>query len=192
MSATTATPVALRPALRLGERSRITLWQIVVMVVVLLPWEVLTRIPWFQEHTVLDPFFVSRPSLIALKLWDWTFGAQAGFLWPHLVSTLWATLLGFVIGSGTGFAAGLALSQYRFLNKVLSPYIVALNSTPRIAFVPLITMMFGLGLLSKVVTSWFVVFFVVFFNAYKGGHQHRARAVGFLPHARRVAAAGHA
>jgi len=74
-----------------------------------------------------------------------------------------------VIGSGTGFAAGLALSQHRFLNKVLSPYIVALNSTPRIAFVPLITMIFGLGLLSKVVTSWFVVFFVVFFNAYKGG-----------------------
>ncbi len=167
MSVTFAKPGA--PALGFGERGRVVFWQIVVLAAVLGPWEGLTRIPWFQEHTMLDPFFVSRPSLIAMKLWDWTFGAQAGFLWPHLASTLWATLLGFVIGSGTGFAAGLALSQYRFLNKVLSPYIVALNSTPRIAFVPLITMTFGLGLPSKVVTSWFVVFFVVFFNAYKGG-----------------------
>jgi NitT/TauT family transport system permease protein len=152
-----------------GDRVRVLAWQCITLAIVLLPWEILTRIPWFQEHTILDPFFISRPSLIVLKLWDWTFGAQAGFLWPHLLSTLWATLLGFIVGSGTGFAAGLALSQYSFLNRVLSPFIVALNSSPRIAFVPLITMMFGLGLLSKVVTSWFVVFFVVFFNAYKGG-----------------------
>ncbi len=168
-----------RPRARFGERSQVFAWQIFVMAVILVPWEVLTRIEWFQTHTVLDPFFVSRPSLILLKLWDWTFGAQAGFLWPHLASTLWATLLGFVIGSSTGFAAGLALSQYRFLNKVLSPYIVALNSSPRIAFVPLITMMFGLGLLSKVVTSWFVVFFVVFFNAYKGGNSIERELLDF-------------
>ncbi len=144
-------------------------WQVAVLLGVLGPWEGLTRIAWFRAHTIFDPFFISRPSLVLAKLWDWTFGAHHGFLWPHLVSTLWATMLGFLIGTATGFVAGLALSQNRFLNRVLSPYIVALNSTPRIAFVPLITMMFGLGLLSKVVTSWFVVFFVVFFNAYKGG-----------------------
>jgi NitT/TauT family transport system permease protein len=174
-----ATALDARAAAFFGERSRVFAWQICVLAIILLPWEVLTRVPWFQAHTILDPFFVSRPSLILLKLWDWTFGAQAGFLWPHLAATLWATLLGFVIGSSTGFAAGLALSQYRFLNKVLSPYIVALNSSPRIAFVPLITMMFGLGLLSKVVTSWFVVFFVVFFNAYKGGNSIERELLDF-------------
>jgi NitT/TauT family transport system permease protein len=169
MSVTVATAGSASLPAWFGERSRVLACQLALLAMVLLPWEVLTRIPWFQQHTILDPFFISRPSLILLKLWDWTFGAQAGFLWPHLLSTLWATLLGFVVGSATGFAAGLLLSQYRFLNRVLAPYIVALNSSPRIAFVPLITMMFGLGLLSKVVTSWFVVFFVVFFNAYKGG-----------------------
>jgi NitT/TauT family transport system permease protein len=35
--------------------------------------------------------------------------------------------------------------------------------------VPLITMIFGLGLASKVVTAWFIVFFLVFFNTFKGG-----------------------
>ncbi len=40
---------------------------------------------------------------------------------------------------------------------------------PRIAFVPLITMIFGLGILSKVVTAWFIVFFLVFYNTFKGG-----------------------
>ena len=50
---------------------------------------------------------------------------------------------------------------------------------PRIAFVPLITMFFGLGIASKVVTSWFVVFFLVFFNTYKGGRSVERELIDF-------------
>ncbi|MEQ1615831.1 MAG: ABC transporter permease subunit, partial [Hyphomicrobiaceae bacterium] len=49
-----------------------------------------------------------------------------------------------------------------------SPYIVAMNSVPRIALVPLIILMFGLGDMSKIVTACIVVFFVVFFNTFEG------------------------
>ena len=62
---------------------------------------------------------------------------------------------------------------------MFNPFIVAFNSMPRIAFVPLITMFFGLGLASKVVTSWFVVFFLVFFNTYKGGRSVERELVDF-------------
>ncbi|MEQ8349005.1 MAG: ABC transporter permease [Sneathiellaceae bacterium] len=150
------------------ERLRVAFWQLLILASVLGIWEGLTRIPWFKKNTIFDPFFISQPSQVAVKLWDWTFGAQAGFIWPHLGATLWATFLGLVVGVGTGFLAGLLLSQNRVLNRVLHPFIVATNSMPRIAFVPLITMVFGLGVLSKVVTAWFVVFFLVFFNAFKG------------------------
>ena len=51
---------------------------------------------------------------------------------------------------------------------MLSPFIIALNSLPRIAFVPLITMLFGLGVASKIATACFIVFFLVFFNTFKG------------------------
>ena len=43
-----------------------------------------------------------------------------------------------------------------------------MNSVPRIALVPLIILMFGLGDMSKIVTAWIVVFFVVFFNTFEG------------------------
>ena len=43
-----------------------------------------------------------------------------------------------------------------------------MNSIPRIALVPLIILMFGLGDMSKIVTAWIVVFFVVFFNTFEG------------------------
>lgn len=151
------------------ERARILSWQLALLVLVLVIWEFGTRIPWLAASVnVFDPFFVSRPSAVLAKLYDWIFGAKAGFLWPHLFSTLGATFLGLIVAVGTGFAVGLIFSQRRRLAQVLSPFIVALNSLPRIAYVPLITMIFGLGVASKVVTAWFIVFFLVFFNTFKG------------------------
>lgn len=151
------------------ERARVIAWQFLVLAVLLIAWETLTRVPWLIKNTILDPFFLSRPSLIAINLYDWTVGAKRGYLWPHLFSTVLATLIGLVVSVVSGFLVGLILSQRRRLAAVLSPFIVGANSLPRIAFVPLITMIFGLGILSKVVTAWFIVFFLVFYNTFKGG-----------------------
>jgi len=150
------------------RRRRVALWQFAILFFFLAAWEGLTRIPALAATTFIDPFFISRPSRIATRLWQWMQPGRNS-VWPHLLLTLEATALGLGIGVGSGFAVGLALSQNRFLAQVLNPFIIALNSMPRIAFVPLITMLFGLGIASKVATSWFVVFFLVFFNTYKGG-----------------------
>ncbi|MCJ9712801.1 ABC transporter permease, partial [Bordetella hinzii] len=132
----------------------------------------------FVQNTLFDPFFISQPSRVALRLWQWLQpGPQS--VWPHLWLTLQATLVGLVVGVGSGFAVGLALARSRLLADIFNPFIVAFNSMPRIAFVPLITMFFGLGLASKVVTSWFVVFFLVFFNTYKGGRSVERELVDF-------------
>ena len=170
VSTTASAGVDVVPARRKmpGEQVRIALYQFILLCVFLGLWEGLTRVPYLIKNTFLDPFFVSRPSLIALQLWKWTFGVQPGFLLPHLASTLGATLLGLVVATSTGFLVGLLLSQSPTMAKTLNPFIVSLNSLPRIAMVPLITMVFGLGLLAKVVTAWFVVFFLIFFNTFKG------------------------
>ncbi|MGY3410911.1 ABC-type nitrate/sulfonate/bicarbonate transport system permease component [Bradyrhizobium sp. GM5.1] len=70
--------------------------------------------------------------------------------------------------SASGIAAGLILGRSDLLARIFGPYIVALNSIPRIAVVPLIILMFGLGDMSKIATAWIVVFFVVFFNTFEG------------------------
>ena len=160
------------------RRIRITLWQIAILVGLLAGWELLTRIPWFVANTLFDPFFVSQPSRVAVRLWEWVQpGPQS--VWPHLWLTLQATFLGLIVGVGSGFFVGMALSRNRLLADIFNPFIVAFNSMPRIAFVPLITMFFGLGIASKVVTSWFVVFFLVFFNTYKGGRSVEPELLDF-------------
>ncbi|CCN03314.1 ABC transporter, permease protein [Bordetella bronchiseptica E014] len=184
MSSDSPLPDALRDGVRqdrehaVRRRLRVTAWQLLILALILGAWEGLTRVPWFVQNTIFDPFFISQPSRVAQRLWQWMQpGPQS--VWPHLWLTLQATLLGLAVGVGSGFVVGLALSRSRMLADVFNPFIVAFNSMPRIAFVPLITMFFGLGMASKVVTSWFVVFFLVFFNTYKGGRSVERELVDF-------------
>lgn len=160
------------------RRVRITIWQVGILTALLVAWETLTRVPWLVANTAFDPFFISQPSRVAVRLWQWLQpGPQS--VWPHLVMTLEATFLGLIVGVSSGFLVGMALSRNRTVADILNPFIVAFNSMPRIAFVPLITMFFGLGIWSKVVTSWFVVFFMVFFNTYKGGRSVERELLDF-------------
>jgi NitT/TauT family transport system permease protein len=154
-------------------------WQVGLFAAFVGLWQILTQIPWFVKNTFLDPFFISRPSLIVQRIYEWTLGDKAGFIWPHLYATTLATLVGLIVSVITGFAAGLTLSQNPRMAKVLSPFITGANSLPRIAFVPLITMIFGLGFTSKIVTAWFLVFFLVFFNTFKGGCSLEPHIVNF-------------
>ena len=77
-------------------------------------------------------------------------------------------ILGFLIGVAGGVVLGVLLGQVRFLSDVLSPYIKAVNALPRIVLGTLFIIILGLGMSSKVVLAAFLVFFVVFFNAFQG------------------------
>ena len=161
-----------------GRFGMVVLCQILVTVMFFGTWEILTGVTWFVQNTLFDPFFISRPSLIFARMFDWLMPGPDS-IWPHLFETLRATFVGLVVGAGSGFLVGLALAQNQFLARVFNPFIVALNSMPRIAFVPLITLLFGFGLASKVVTAWFVVFFLVFFNTYKGSRSVQRELIEF-------------
>ena len=112
----------------------------------------------------------ASPSRTGPKCWDSTQRTSTACLsakYARLV-TLKNTWWGFLFGSASGIAAGLILGRSDLLARIFGPYIVALNSIPRIAVVPLIILMFGLGDMSKIATAWIVVFFVVFFNTFEG------------------------
>jgi NitT/TauT family transport system permease protein len=162
---------------------------VTILAVILIAWEWLTtvkaisRTPGFYW---LDPFFISRPSAIARRLAFLASDQVRLSIWQMALSTVQSTLLGFLVGVSTGFVAGLVLGRHDRLARILDPYIVAFNSLPRIALVPLITMVFGFGILAKVVLAWTIVFFIVFFNTFQG-----ARSVdGDLIHSARFLGAG--
>jgi NitT/TauT family transport system permease protein len=149
----------------------VLVWQLGILIVLVGAWEWLTAVKAVSRTPGLywiDPFFISRPSAI-LPRFAYLMSDQVRLpLWQMALSTVQSTLWGFVVGVSTGFVAGLVLGRHDRLARILEPYIVAFNSLPRIALVPLITMIFGFGLLAKVVLAWTIVFFIVFFNTFQG------------------------
>jgi len=109
--------------------------------------------------------WISQPSAVWEQLLAWH---RAGILWDGLVSTLWATLLGFVLGSAVGGIAGLLLGSMRRIGELLEPFVLAAYSIPKIALAPLFVLWFGIDLLPKVMLAAILVGFLVFFSVYQG------------------------
>lgn len=119
----------------------------------------------FASGRIVDPFYISSPTLVVQRLFSWT---ASGLLLPNLIATLTAMFFGFVVGSLIGFATGIVFGRFRFVADVLDPYITALYSIPVMALAPLFIMWFGIGIASKIAVSSVIVFFVVFLNTYSG------------------------
>jgi len=82
----------------------------------------------------------------------------------HTLSTFWMTVLGFAIGSVLGAAIGYLLGMSEFWEKVLSPYILALQIAPKVAFAPLFIMWFGFTYWPKLLVTILIVFFPILVN----------------------------
>ena len=173
--------------MRRGERGTILAWRLGILVACLGAWEYLTGIKAISKTPGLywiDPFFISRPSAIVARFLHLSSDQVRLTIWQMALSTVQSTVWGFLVGISTGFVAGLALGRNDRLARIFEPYIVAFNSLPRIALVPLITMIFGFGLLAKIVLAWSIVFFIVFFNTFQGARGvdadliHAARFLG--------------
>lgn len=153
------------------NRISLYLWRLVVLAVFLAAWQWLPDVGALREHVhFLNPFFISSPERVAKQIWVFAVpDGKSEAIWPYLGGTMEATLIGFAVGTALGFVVGLALSNMPRVNAVLQTYLVALNSVPRIALVPVIILIAGPGTASAVLSAVIVVFFITFFSAYEGG-----------------------
>src|SRR5262245_21038288 len=134
-------------------------WQVFLGATFLLAWE------WGADSGVLDKFFFSRPSDVLARMWQWI---SSGSIWSHLAVTFTEALLSFAIGVIFGVVLGFLFARVPLLALLLDPYIQIANSLPRVVLAPIFLLWFGLGIWSKVALGVTVVFFIVFFNTYKG------------------------
>lgn len=165
--APTSTPLAGRLSRRSKGRGPLVVYGVRLLLVVLWlsSWELAAR-------TFMDPFLVSMPSQIWHKLVLWfTDGTSQGSIWENIWVTLQEAAGGFVLGVLGGVVLGVVLGRARFAADVLAPFIKATNAIPRIVLASLFVIWFGLGMESKIATSFVLVFFAVFFNAFQGARE---------------------
>ncbi len=118
------------------DKFLIIFFRIFVLVAFLGLWELLTYLG------VLDAFFVSSPSRIVKQIIAL---AQDGTLLHHSWVTLYETLIGFLIATVLGYLIAVLLWWNEKVRKVFEPYIVVLNSLPKIALGPVIILWVGSG-----------------------------------------------
>jgi NitT/TauT family transport system permease protein len=85
-------------------------------------------------------YILPKPSQIAAAL-----VSEWKFLWPHLLVTLYELIVGFAIGASIGFLLAAVITQFPFVEKIVTPYILLLVTTPMLALVPLLILRLGFG-----------------------------------------------
>ena len=132
------------------------------IVALLLLWELLPHVVTISAGTKL---FFTTPSQIVGTLWTMF---ATGTIWKPLG----VSASGFSIGLGLAIVVGLPLGvligRSRTLNAMLDPFVTAFNATPRLVFLPLVMLWFGLGLWSKVVIVFIGALFPILINTYEG------------------------
>ena len=134
------------------------LWQLALGIGVLLIWQ-------GASGRLIDNFFISNPIDVGSRLYGWTID---GSIFAHITATVYATAMGFIIGSVGGAILGIWLGVSPFASRLLGPYLNALNALPKVALAPLFVLWFGLGIESKIALAAVLVLFLVFLNTFAG------------------------
>ncbi|MCU6708224.1 ABC transporter permease [Paenibacillus sp. J5C_2022] len=131
--------------------------QLLLLLLFLSFWEAAGRQRW------IDPLLFSYPTKIFHQLYT---TMADGSIWPHVAMTVVETVTGFALGTVIGTAIAAALWWFPFLSRVMDPYLVVLNSMPKVALGPIFIVLLGPGLMSIVTISLSVTVIITTINIY--------------------------
>ena len=132
--------------------------QLILVALFFAAWEAAVDAGWLNAFLVGAPSGIFRVFVASVK--D---GSLVNDTWITVIESL----LGFVIGTLAGSLVGLGLWYSRFVARLVEPFIVAINSVPKIALAPIIILWFGTGFISKVALAVSLTALVALIVAYQ-------------------------
>jgi ABC-type nitrate/sulfonate/bicarbonate transport system permease component len=139
--------------------SRVTQIRILTVIGALVLWEALARSGLFYRDVI--PSILAVIDALGKELIDPRFYRDLGFTFAEVA-------VGFVAGALIGIAAGILLGTRPFLRRACEPYLNGIGATPKIVFLPIIFLMFGVGIESKMAKGALSAFFPAVFSTALG------------------------
>lgn len=136
---------------------RITQFGILILLLGL--WELSAYLEW------ADPFITSSPSRVAKSIASLY---SSGELFTHSFASLWETVVSFLLSTALGTLIAVALWWNDFLRRVTEPYVVVLNSLPKIALGPLIIIWVGAGKAAIITMALMISLIITVISALQG------------------------
>jgi NitT/TauT family transport system permease protein len=120
---------------------------------------------WWLLSRFYPPYILPSPGNVIMRLIT---EAKKGPLLGHLAVTAGESFVGLLLGASLALPFGYLLARITWLEKAVSPYLVASQAIPTVALAPLIIIWFGFGLTSKILVAAMVAFFPICMNTIAG------------------------
>ncbi|EWH01813.1 ABC transporter permease [Halomonas sp. BC04] len=137
------------------SRQRIAPWAAVVILVLI--WEATVRLLDVPEF-IFPSAWATAQALVT----------YAGPIGMHSWQTFWTTMVGFGIGVAVGLLLGFIIGSSKFLYHACYPLLVGFNAIPKVAFVPILVVWFGIGSVPAILTAFLICFFPIVVNVATG------------------------
>lgn len=141
----------------MSDTLRIRFWSASLIIGFFLMWEVLCIL------LNVSDLVLPRPSEIVVTLWT-----RFPVLWPHILQTLYSTLVGFSLGVCIGVALGVLVGTSKVAYAVAYPLLVGFSSIPKVAVVPIFVLWFGSGTTPAILTAMVICVFPIVVNIATG------------------------
>lgn len=138
---------------------KVNILRVLVAIVILLLWEILTRIKIVDSYYWSSPLRIFKCAVV--------YFSQKGLMIDISVTTLEA-LVGFISGTVIGAIIGLSFWWSSTYANVSEPYLVILNALPKLSLAPIVIVLFGIGLYSKIVVSFLMTVITCAMSVFAG------------------------
>ncbi len=141
------------------EKIYVLLCQITIITFFLIIWEFLST------KDFINPFIFSKPTIIIKTILNLYFNFN---LLNHIFTTLYEVIIAFLLGISLGFLIALFLYSFKFVAKVVDPFLTMLNSLPKVALGPIIIIWAGANGKSIIVMALLINLIVSIITIYNG------------------------
>lgn len=141
------------------EKLKILICQILLVSFFLFIWEFLVK------KNIINAFIYSSPSRILNTI---IFLIKSNNFFIHIYITLKEVLISFLLGISLGFILALLLYEFKFLAKIIDPFLTMLNSLPKVALGPLIIIACGANTKSIIFMALLINLIVSIITIYNG------------------------
>jgi NitT/TauT family transport system permease protein len=173
--ATAKLPVTKKPVPTMSDRwkqrAADVVYPLITLLVGLAIWSSAIKVFSVPNYILPTPTAV----LAAMKV-----GYVDGAFWPHLLFTLRNIVIGYMCGCLVAIVMGTLLAESRNFERFVYPYVIALQSMPKVALAPLIIVWFGFDNLSKIIMVALICFFPLFINTSVGIKQTPPHLVNMM------------
>ena len=133
--------------------------QIAITIFFLLTWQILS------DNKIINPFIFSSPK----KIIETIFSLYTNYnLISHILTTIYETIIAFILGISLGFIIAVLLYEFKTLAKIVDPFLTMINSLPKVALGPIIIIWVGANTSSIIVMALLINLIISVMTIYNG------------------------